>query len=229
MSTLTTSAPLKLSDIKTQFGGASTLYGYRRGGGLVASHAENAGISTTNPHILQFLGAGQNFESAGGATPWTKGTMTGGAASGGGGYTLVVVDTYAGVNQSGFWVGFTGGAPASGDVVGSYYNVGQSYSSTAVAALNGAYDWVQQQTQYPTATVTQTGIASLITFSGNVTGTWWTSVTVNGVNKTRSSASNTSGTYYSATNATVWFWYGGTYFNLGSLSDGASFNIVVAL
>jgi hypothetical protein len=56
------SLPLALSDIKTEFGGGSTLAGYTRGAGLVASHTANASIPASGTvAISNFLGAEKNF------------------------------------------------------------------------------------------------------------------------------------------------------------------------
>ena len=56
------SLPLALSQIKSEFGGGSTLAGYSRGGGLVANHTANASIPTSGTiAISNFLGAEKNF------------------------------------------------------------------------------------------------------------------------------------------------------------------------
>lgn len=56
------SLPLALSQIKTEFGGASTLGNYHRGQLYVPNHSANASISTSGTvTISSFLGAEKNF------------------------------------------------------------------------------------------------------------------------------------------------------------------------
>lgn len=57
MATVTT--PATLSSVKSVFGGASTLYGYRRntgGGGLVPNYSAYSGVSDSAPRLASFAG-----------------------------------------------------------------------------------------------------------------------------------------------------------------------------
>ena len=96
------SFPLALSQIKSEFGGASTLAGYYRGGGLVANHTANASIPTSGTiAISNFLGAEKNFTCSMDAQKDNPSPLT----------------------YWGYWSGITGSASRTG--------IGTSPSSTA--------------------------------------------------------------------------------------------------
>lgn len=96
------SLPLALSQIKTEFGGGSTLAGYSRGGGLVANHTANASIPTSGTiTISNFLGAEKNFTCSMDAQKDNPSPLT----------------------YWGYWSGITGSASRTG--------IGTSPSSTA--------------------------------------------------------------------------------------------------
>lgn len=52
----TVSTPATLGSVKSVFGGNSTLYGYRRGGGLVPSIAAYSAVDPTTPRLASFAG-----------------------------------------------------------------------------------------------------------------------------------------------------------------------------
>ncbi len=59
--------PISIGDIQTEFGGTGprALSSYKRGGGLVPNHEQNANIPTTNSNIAlsKFYGTARNFEA----------------------------------------------------------------------------------------------------------------------------------------------------------------------
>ena len=78
---LTSSVPIKLSEIKTEFGGSGTLRTYLRAAGYVASHTANASIPTSgNVLMTNFLGAEKNFTCS--MTTNTNGTDVYGYSAG---------------------------------------------------------------------------------------------------------------------------------------------------
>jgi hypothetical protein len=64
---LPTSGTIRISNIRDEFGGtgARALSSYKRGGGLVPNHEQNANIPTTNSNIAlsKFYGTARNFEA----------------------------------------------------------------------------------------------------------------------------------------------------------------------
>jgi hypothetical protein len=221
---LQTSGTIKLSEIKTEFGGASTLYGYRRGGGLVASHSNNSGISASAPQIRQFLGASNDFSSAGGST-YTSDTYDIAVANGY--YTefydpLYTIYTVAGVSDGG--EGYPNQAIGT---FGSYATVGTSKSSTSTTSIVGIFDYYQDDmVTYNSRAYTLQ--FSAIYFSGNP-GAFWTSVTANGLTKYRSNCTNTSGDYFSGVNVTRFAWIT-PYWDWNFTANGGinNFSIVIA-
>jgi hypothetical protein len=105
------SLPLALSQIKTEFGGGSTLAGYARGGGLVANHTANAAIPTSGTiAISNFLGTERNFTCS----------------------MNVQKDLPSPVTYWGYYSGVAGSASRTG--------IGTSPSSTAQTTFVGWYD-----------------------------------------------------------------------------------------
>jgi len=222
---LQTSGTIKLSEIKTEFGGASTLYGYIRGGGLVASHSNNSGISASAPQIRQFLGASNGFSSAGGST-WTSSEydipVANGLYSEYGFEPYYDIYTVAGVSDGG--QGYPNQAIGT---FGSYATVGTSKSSTSTTNIVGIFDYYQDDmTTYNSRAYTLQ--FSAIYFSGNP-GAFWTSVTANGLTKYRSNCTNTSGDYFSALNLTRFSWIT-PYYDWNFTANGGvnNFSIVIA-
>jgi hypothetical protein len=153
---LATSGSLSWSNLQTEFGGSGStpLGAFRRGGGLVANHAANTNIPTSNTNIIMpnnFWGAEKNFSTT---------------------------CTIAGSGNSGFGTETV--------VAGSFSQtqVGKSFSSTASATLQYLYDLYDTK-GFPTYLATYLG------FSGNHTGTWWSSI--NGV--PRSGSGSFDGTF----------------------------------
>ena len=181
--TANSSNPLSLSEVKTEFGGGQPLTGYRRGAGYVASHSNNTSVPTSGTiNLLNFLGASKGFNSAGGTT-WTAGEYN------------VGYDTYQGVN-TGYFPG--AGFLNSLGTRGSYYQVGKSYSDTTNTNIDGVYDYTDNYGG---------GYSAWVVMSGNVTGSWWTSITVNGTTLNRSAADVPNGTYPGGSyTQTYWTW-----------------------
>lgn len=192
---LQSSAPIKLSEVKTEFGGGQTQLGYNRGGGYVANHSNNTAIPTGPPiKLLDFLGGSKNFNSSGG-TNWTSGEYYSGT------------EAYFGVN-TGLFPG--GGFLNSLGTRGSYYQVGRSYSNTTSSNIDGVIDWSDSDTG---------AYGVWVVISGNVTGSWWTSITANGTTLNRSAADVTNGTYPGGSyTQTYWTWTSAA-FGFGSATN----------
>lgn len=192
---LQSSAPINLSEVKTEFGGGQTQSYYRRGNGAVANHSNNIAIPTSLPiDLLDFLGGSKNFNSAGGTT-WTSAESN------------VGTDTYFGVNR-GLFPG--GGFLNSLGTRGSYYQVGKSYSDTTTTNIDGVIDYVDNYTG---------AYGVWVIMSGDVRGTWWTSITANGTTLNRSAADATNGIYPGGSyTQTYWTWTSGA-FGFGSATN----------
>jgi len=221
---LQSSGTIKLSEIKTEFGSASTLYGYRKGAGLVASHSNNSGISTSVPQIRQFLGGSSVFDSSGGST-WTSSEYDIAVANGSTtefGEPLYTIYTVAGVSN--------GGEGYPNQVIGtfgSYATVGTSKSSTSTTNIVGIFDYYQDDmVTYNSRAYTLQ--YSAIYFSGNPGSAFWTYVTANGRTKYRSNCTNPSGTYNSGLNVTQFAWLT-PYYDWNFTANGGinNFSIVV--
>jgi len=130
---------------------------------------------------------------------WTSGSSSQVYVYGGGGFTRTDTDIYYGVNESFFYPGLN---PAAGTGGPAGSNVG--YSGNTVL---GIFDYRTLRTQSPYGSTNYDYfVGSYLVFSGNVTGTFWNSVTANGVTKNRTAAVATSGTYNSGYDVTIWYW-----------------------
>jgi hypothetical protein len=140
---------------------------------------------------------------------WTSGSSSQVYVYGGGGYTRTDTDIYYGVNtitsMSNFY--YPGLDPAAGTGGPAGSNVG--YSGNTVL---GIFDYRTLRTQNPYGTGNYDYYpGSYLVFSGNVTGTFWNTVTANGVSKNRTAAVATSGTYNSGYDVTYWYWASSTF------------------
>lgn len=134
---------------------------------------------------------------------WTSGSSQAVFVYGGGGYTRTDTDIYYGVNtitsMSNYY--YPGMNPASGAGSPGTNNV---YSGNTIL---GIFDWETLRVQNPGGTGNYDYFpGSYLVFSGNVTGSWWNSVTANGVTKNRTAATVTTGTYNSGYDVTYWNW-----------------------
>lgn len=196
--TLPSSGTLSMSQIKTEFTGPNNLRSYLIGGGYVANHENNSGVPTSGTiTVRNLLGKSVNFIS----DTYTKdsilvprGTTTGIPYSYS--YTGVSAVTDAGSP----WGGSAGGTFGT---FGSINLVGKAKNATTQVTIESFFDWYD-------------GLgadAGVIEFTGNHTGTWWTTIVSNGITKTRATADIPTGSYYSVQDKTVWSWNAST-FNL---------------
>ena len=218
-----TGDPLYFSEIRNEFGtGVGT---------NLLAYLGKGGVTGTAPlKILDFLGKYAPYSSTG----WTDGQWIYGWIYGGGGYTSVNDYHYYGMNS------VTGGehiGAASPPGTATPYSVysypfgaagsGNSlYTGSTTTSVVGIFDLYYMFHQNPGSTGDASyAIGSYLIINGNVPGTWWTSVTANGVTKNRSAASSTSGTYNSGLGVTYWFWSGT---NLFSFDGTGSFSIAIS-
>lgn len=185
----------KFSTLRTEFSsytGSVILSKYRIGNGFTANHENNSGLATTNSNLKtsDWWRKDKDYESnAGmgytGSASWIPGSYSSIPTSTGGFST-----TTEGIDPINFVIGTKGVI----DVVGS------SKSSTAQTTIRAIY------TQYDTINFggTQTATRAFVLFSGNVTGTWWTSITVNGSTVNRTAANAPTGTFDGTD--TFWDW-----------------------
>ena len=182
--------PLTINELKTEFTGPtpSKLSDYYVGAGYVANHENNSSIpSSGRINILNFLGADVDFESntyTDGQYIIDQGTTTG----------LPFPDyVYSGVCTN---IDFG----SSWGTMGSINLIGKSKSATTQVTIEEIFDFTDTFSSWGQFGVT-----------GNHTGTWWTSITANGVTKNRSAADFPSGQYFSPEDITVWLWTGSVF------------------
>jgi hypothetical protein len=177
------SLPLALSQIKTEFGGGSTLAGYYRGGGLVANHTANAAIPTSGTiAISNFLGAEKNFTCS-----------------------LNVQQANPPPLPLVYW-GYVSGTVGSASRTG----IGTSPSSTSQTTFVGWYDQYTPNFSPPPDDIY---VGTFLVLSGNVTGTWWTDISWGSLNLTRASSSTPNGAFNGTDTIWDWYggpYFGGT-------------------
>jgi hypothetical protein len=177
------SLPLALSQIKTEFGGGSTLAGYYRGGGLVANHTANAAIPTSGTiAISNFLGAEKNFTCS-----------------------LDVQQANPPPLPLVYW-GYVSGTVGSASRTG----IGTSPSSTSQTTFVGWYDQYTPNFSPPPDDIY---VGTFLVLSGNVTGTWWTDISWGSLNLTRASSSTPNGAFNGSETVWDWYggpYFGGT-------------------
>jgi hypothetical protein len=177
------SLPLALSQIKTEFGGGSTLAGYYRGGGLVANHTANAAIPTSGTiAISNFLGAEKNFTCS-----------------------LDVQQANPPPLPLVYW-GYVSGTVGSASRTG----IGTSPSSTSQTTFVGWYDQYTPNFSPPPDDIY---VGTFLVLSGNVTGTWWTDISWGSLNLTRASSSTPNGAFNGTDTIWDWYggpYFGGT-------------------
>lgn len=204
--------PLLMSEARTEFGQAGTVFlsGYKIGSGNVANHENNytspAAIPTSGTIFLKnLLGSDKDFES----NSWTKGSALNYSTTCFTSFTFSQnIRTYGYVG-----VGATYGTKGSIDVVGL------SKSSTGQATTVEVKDYIDITNGVYYAN------NAYIYFTGDVRGTWFTSVTVNGTTKNRSAATTTSGTYTGS--QTYWLW--SSKWGLDGINNGTGFTFTVTL
>lgn len=177
------SLPLALSQIKTEFGGGSTLAGYYRGGGRVANHTANAAIPTSGTiAISNFLGAEKNFTCS-----------------------LNVQQANPPPLPLVYW-GYVSGTVGSASRTG----IGTSPSSTSQTTFVGWYDQYTPNFSPPPDDIY---VGTFLVLSGNVTGTWWTDISWGSLNLTRASSSTPNGAFNGTDTVWDWYggpYFGGT-------------------
>jgi hypothetical protein len=177
------SLPLALSQIKTEFGGGSTLAGYYRGGGRVANHTANAAIPTSGTiAISNFLGTERNFTCSMNVQQANPPPLP-----------LV------------YW-GYVSGTVGSASRTG----IGTSPSSTAQTTFVGWYDQYTPNFSPPPDDIY---VGTFLVLSGNVTGTWWTDISWGSLNLTRASSSTPNGAFNGTDTTWDWYggpYFGGT-------------------
>lgn len=208
-----TSGAISFNDLQTTFGGSNpiTMGEYNIGGGSVANHENNSAIPTSTTaqvSLSNFYGTGDFYSN-----DYTQGVEDHSYAVDE--FNNIQHDYYYGTHRGGYK---TGSLVGSFGTFGSVDVVGTSKSSTAQATIEGIYD-------YWAGYITPTLQHSKVVFQGSVTGTWWTSITVNGVTKTRTSASTATGTV--AGSYTYWMFTGtGNHF---SFSGSGTYTVTLIL
>lgn len=199
---------IKLSEVKTEFGGVATpkLRDYLKGAGYVAAHENNANVVSSGTLYL-----GQGFRSN--ATflvdkdfeglSYTDGSVPFYGDSG--------PPDYVGYTE--YWYGYY--SVVNCGAAGTVNLIGESKSNTNQFQIAQVSDYIFQDSS------TRCDFA----VSGNHTNWDWTSITANGVTKTRASAFNTAGTYDSTNNITLWYWL----FQTFSFDGSGSFDVRVVL
>ncbi len=178
------SLPLALSQIKSEFGGGSTLAGYSRGGGLVANHTANASIPTSGTiAISNFLGAEKNFTCSMNAQQ-------------------VNPPPIPGLLYWGYLSGTAGSVSRTG--------IGTSPASTNQASFVGFYDQYTPNFAPPPDDIY---VGTFFVVSGNNTGAWWTDISWGSLSLSRASSSTPNGAFNGSETIWDWYggpYFGGT-------------------
>ena len=173
---LPTSGTIRISNIRDEFGGtgARALSSYKRGGGLVPNHEQNANIPTTNSNIAlsKFYGTSKNFEI----------TMTG-----------------SGSISTSNAIGYTG---PGGAVSVSGTQIGKFPSNLTTVIFAQFFDFYS--TTVVAITPITIYEFSVFSVSGNNTGTWWSSIEFRGITWQRTVFDNPNGVYVSSIDQTRW-------------------------
>lgn len=192
---------ITLSQIKSEFGG-TTLTSHLKGGGFVAAHENNASVPSSGTISIS------NFRST--ATVLVDKDMEGLSYTDGSDvysfvqpdppYDTEYVDIYGGANVP---TSDPNKIPFVCGAIGVINFVGLGKANTTQAQFLGAADYYYDD---------GTGLSALY-FAGDRRGTWWTSVTINGVTANRGSDQGTYESDRGASGATGWFFSQGSGFS----------------
>lgn len=191
----------KFSTLRTEFSsytGSVILSKYRIGNGFTAAHENNVALPTTNSNcsVSKWWNTDIDFES----NNYTDG-----------GYTYTTYFTPLSSAYQRFKGAATTAAPLgypAFGTIGSVDAVGRSKNNTTNATVVGVFDWYSAVNVNPPPFYAS--FLYLYALSTDLTGTWWTSISITQtgggtVTLNRTSASNPTGVY-DGTATTAWEW-----------------------
>ena len=194
--TLPSSGTISFNDLQVEFGGFSPIgiNEYYRGAaapsGYIANHENDSTIPNSGTVSLSnYYGTSVNFQS----NAWTRGSSL----------TTTNPTYYTTFHYVVRQYGYVGVGPTYG-TKGSIDLVGTSRTSLAQATTTQVINYVDIRTDFPSGTIISNTQNAYIYFNGDVRGTWFSSVTVNGTTLNRTAAVTPGGTYTGS--ETYWLW-----------------------